>query len=102
MRILSCALIALALAGCSGADKPTYSCPDWSESSTQNYSNADFSNFGCAYYNNIQAQLLYPDDYEKGYGVPAITGDRETINLQKYFTATPQTVNAQSVSGGSR
>lgn len=96
MRIFSCLLTLSLLAGCSSPEKPLYSCPDWSNNPAHNYDNQDLNNIGCAYYNNISAQVANPDDLVKGHGELVSEGDRESVNMQKYLTATPQLLTYQS------
>ena len=68
---------------------PQTLCPDWSENPVVNYKNTTFSNFGCAYNNNIAVQLANPEDLEKGHGQPAISGARDSVILQNYMANTP-------------
>lgn len=97
MRILTCLLTMSLLTGCNSYETPpNVTCPDWSDNASHNYSNKDFSNFGCAYYNNMSVQLANPDDLAKGHGEQVMEGDRESVNMQKYLTATPQILTSQS------
>ncbi|MFZ4541164.1 MAG: CpaD family pilus assembly lipoprotein [Rickettsiales bacterium] len=43
-------------------------CPDWSQSQTSNYLNANHSNFGCAVNRNSALQLDDPNDMVMGHG----------------------------------
>ncbi len=95
------ALSIVSMTGCgssSESQKSGRACPDWSSSPTHNYENKDFSNFGCAYYNNVAVQLSDPADLEKGHGQNRGSADREGIIIQKYISAAPQTVTSQSTS----
>src|ERR1700722_9868836 len=104
MRYLSYILVTasvVVLAGCGGSTdtpKTSHACPDWSGSPVQNHQNQDFSNFGCAYYNNIAVQVENPDDLQQGHGVLVGDGDRDSVNAQKYLTATQMTPPAISAS----
>ena len=104
MRVLSYALLSLSLiciTGCAD-DKKLADCPNWSSNPMHNYDNTDFSNQGCAYYNNLAAEVVNPEDLQKGHGQAISSGDRESVNIQKYLTAVPQTVNTQGTTSSSR
>ncbi len=104
MRLSSSLLliaILLSAGSCTPEQKSTRSCPDWSGNSIHNYENTDFSNFGCAYYNNVKAQLANPSDLDKGQGQNIQNGDRESVNVQKYLTATQQNVTSPATTGSS-
>lgn len=95
-------MVLCVLANCTSpapAPQTVRNCPDWSDNPVSNDSNKDFSNFGCAYTNNLQAQLEDKNDLKKGHGIPMQEGDRENINIQKYLTSTPQTLPSLSTSG---
>ncbi|MEI7668503.1 MAG: CpaD family pilus assembly lipoprotein [Pseudomonadota bacterium] len=91
-------LLFLTISACSAEPKLSKNCPDWSSNPKYNYSNSDFSNFGCAYHNNLSAQVVDKNDLEKGNGDKKSNGDRESVNLQKYEAATPQAVTTISTS----
>jgi hypothetical protein len=74
-------------------------CPDWSDNPKHNYSNKDFSNFGCAYNNNFNAQIADKNDLVKGKGKQIGEGDRETVNIGKYMSGTQATLPTLSTSG---
>ena len=108
MRYLSHILIAasvVALAGCGGSadtSKTSHACPDWSSDPVHNHQNLDFSNFGCSYYNNIAVQVENPDDLQQGHGTLVSDGDRESVNSQKYLTATQMPLPTVSSTGATR
>ena len=77
-------------------------CPDWSSNSLHNYSNKDFSNFGCATNNNIQAELLDKKDLEKGHGALVSDGDRESVQIDKYMSGAAASAGASSGGSSSR
>ena len=69
---------------------PPGPCPDWSSNPSHNYGNYDLSNFGCAYYSGITAQLANPADWAAGYS--SNTGSesaRDSAMLQKYLSNVP-------------
>jgi len=107
MRFLSYVVITasvLSLISCSGASdqaNTSRTCPDWSDNPIHNHQNTDFSNFGCAYYNDIAVQVENPDDLQQGHGILVGNGDRDSVNAQKYLTATqmnPPIVSSTSAS----
>lgn len=61
-------------------------CPDWSSDADQNWENQDFSNFGCAYHNNIAVQLVQPSDYYGGRGTTSMHPMRDAEIIKKYIT----------------
>lgn len=77
-------------------------CPDWSSDPTKNYSNADFSNFGCAYHNNFYVQLQDPADLERGVGKSGMTAVRESAVLQGYMSGASSSAAAASSASSSR
>ena len=104
MRVASSLLLigALLAAGrCTPEPKSAYTCPNWSSNSIHNYENTDFSNFSCAYYNNVRAQVADPADLNRGQGQSIQNGDRESVNVQKYLTATQQNVTSPSTQSSS-
>lgn len=106
MRLLSYIVVTVSAAsilGCSTppAPSPAYACPDWSSDSIHNYSNKDFSNYGCAHYNNLAVQVVNPADLQNGHGDLEGSGDRESAVVQKYMSATPQSLPSSSTSSGS-
>ena len=88
------------LTACSNAEpaKTTRDCPNWSDNPVSNYANTDFSNFGCSYHANINAQVMDKQDLVSGTGSHSESIDRETVNMQKYMTATPQALPSMSTS----
>lgn len=95
----------VALANCGGSmdtQKTSRTCPDWSSNAEYNHQNLGFSNFGCAYYNNIAVQVENPDDLQQGHGVLVNNGDRDSVNSQKYLTATPITPPSVSSTSATR
>lgn len=102
--LVAASMITLAGCGSSATDtaKTSHACPDWSSNPEHNYQNQDFSNFGCAYYNNIAVQVENPDDLQQGHGALVSNGDRNSVNAQKYLTATPQTLPASDLTSAAR
>lgn len=61
-------------------------CPDWSSDPVSNYSNEDFSNFGCAYHNNLYVHIKDKADYERGGGkTTEISPLRDGTIVQTYL-----------------
>ncbi len=61
-------------------------CPDWSKSSTHNYSNTMQSNMGCATAVNLGLMVADPKDLESGSGDITPNPDRTAMVLEKYRT----------------
>jgi hypothetical protein len=107
MRSLSYLLVTvsvISIMGCSSSTPPAklqYACPDWSSDPVSNYDNKDFSNFGCAYYNNLSVQLENPADLQGGHGVQTSSPDRESVVIQKYMSATQENPPSLSPGGSS-
>ena len=91
------ALPVLMMVGCS--DKPTpYACPDWSDNPTENYSNKDMRNYGCAYNNNLRAQVVDPEDLDNGHGQQVESGERESTIIKPYMSNTPPNLPSSGIS----
>lgn len=102
-RLLAISFIIISASGCNSSEQPksSYSCPDWSSNPAHNFYNKDFSNLGCAYYNNLAVQVSTPDDLQKGHGQEIGSGERESTVLQKYMSATQTTLTSPSTNSGS-
>lgn len=103
MRHASCILALAAMtalaSGCGTTQEPKASnaCPNWSSNSSHDYQNTEFSNFGCAYYNNLSMQVSNPDDLRIGQGDMTGTGDRESAVLDRYMKATQEALPVMDV-----
>lgn len=109
MRSLSYLLLAtsvIIIAGCSTPPaKSQYSCPDWSSNPVSNHGDKDFSNLGCAQYNNIAAQVANPADLQSGHGEATSSSERDSTILQKYMSNTQEplpSVSSSTQSANSR
>lgn len=59
-------------------------CPDFSRSSTEDFSNREASNFGCADAANFVAQLADPLDAVRGRGTGAREGGAAASAVERY------------------
>lgn len=103
LGVLSAGIALLLLAACGENPKQTGKtriCPDWSSNPVANYNNEDFSNFRCAYDNNLFVQLKNSGDYTHGTGNHrGGVGNRESAVMQNYYNGTG--ASSSSSSGGS-
>lgn len=78
-------------------------CPDWSRSSSEDFSNRDASNFGCADAANFVAQLADPLDAVRGRGTGAQEGGPAATAVERYRAGkiTPLLISGASSSGAS-
>ncbi len=63
---------------------PPARCPDWSANPVSNYSNADLSNFGCAYYHDLIIQMADPMDFKRGRGNVFPDATRSSVVIKEY------------------
>lgn len=76
-------------------------CPDWSSNPVSNNDNEDFSNFGCAYNNNLYVQIKDPEDFNHGNGKTEISATREGAIVQNYLSGAAAASSSASSSATS-
>ena len=63
---------------------PAGPCPDWSQTSEDNYDNSVHSNYGCAVNNNLAVQVANPRDWAEGHGAEGPDTEITGTVIQRY------------------